>query len=122
MNAQPTIMYKNNLTKSPMIKQELLAAGFTEKQLPDWLGSKADTTGIKSTIDTTNTTNTKKTKNTLTQRKPAGTKPLEGQVPANKQCCVCLFVCLFVMFVVSDVMEHAEVLVSYSFERTMNQR
>jgi hypothetical protein len=42
MNAQPTIMYKNNLAKSPMIKQELLVAGFTEKHLPGWISSKAD--------------------------------------------------------------------------------
>jgi hypothetical protein len=65
-----------------MIKQELLASGFTEKQLPGWIGSKADTTNIKNTI---NTTNTKNTKNTIEQMKPAGNKPPERKIPPNKQ-------------------------------------
>lgn len=35
-------MFITNLAKSPKIKQELLNAGFTEKQIPSWVGSLND--------------------------------------------------------------------------------
>jgi hypothetical protein len=60
-----------------------LAAGFTEKQLPYWLGLKAEAIennpmNTKELKDTKQIKQTKQTKHTLIQMKPAGTKPSRG--------------------------------------------
>jgi hypothetical protein len=79
MKAQLSIMYKNSLTKSPMIKQELLAAGFIEKQLLGWLGSKADS------MNTTNTIDKKAMERKAMERmKPAGTPSTGGKIPPSQ--------------------------------------
>jgi hypothetical protein len=97
MKAQLSIMYKNSLTKSPMIKQELLAAGFIEKQLLCWIGSKADS------MNTTNTIDKKAMERKAMERKamerkamerkamermkPAGTPSTGGKIPPSQAHC-----------------------------------
>jgi hypothetical protein len=77
MKAQLSIMYKNSLTKSPMIKQELLAAGFIEKQLLCWIGSKADS------MNTTNTIDKKAMERKAMERKAMERKAMERMKPAG---------------------------------------
>ena len=84
MKAQLSIMYKNSLTKSPMIKQELLAAGFIEKQLLGWIGSKADSMNTTNTIDKKAMERKAMERKAIERMKPAGTPSTGGKIPPSQ--------------------------------------
>jgi hypothetical protein len=70
-------MFINHALSNPKIKEELLAAGFTEKQLPEWVGSKpivkADAMDKKATE-----------RKAIQRMKPAGNPSTEGEIPSSQ--------------------------------------
>jgi len=85
-------MFINHALSNPKIKEELLATGFTEKQLPEWVGSKpivkADAMDKKATER--KATERKATERKATERKaiqrmkPAGNPSTEGEIPSSQ--------------------------------------
>jgi hypothetical protein len=86
-----------------------MAAGFTGRQIPSWVGSEPVTSAPVDNAVLTKTT-PDLTRTGVAAVKPAGNQPPEGRIPPNRRllCLMCLL-CLFVVFVVSDVIEHAEI-------------
>ena len=75
-------MFINHALSNPKIKEELLATGFTEKQLPEWVGSKPI---VKADAMDKKATERKATERKAIQRmKPAGNPSTEGEIPSSQ--------------------------------------
>ena len=82
LGSRQVVMFINHALSNPKIKDELLAAGFTEKQLPEWVGSKPI---VKADAMDKKATERKATGRKAIQRmKPAGNPSTEGEIPSSQ--------------------------------------